>query len=43
MPSTNRRRPGQTRSEGRQKRDMDGFTAIAQHNDGSMGKFSYSG
>jgi hypothetical protein len=28
---------------GSQKRDTDGLTAIARHNDAGMGKFSYSG
>ena len=29
--------------EGPRKRDTDGLAAIGRHNDGSMGKFSYSG
>jgi hypothetical protein len=36
-------RTGQTRSGGPQKRDTYVIAAISRHNDGSMGKFSYSG
>jgi hypothetical protein len=38
-----RRRPGLPAPNCPQKRDTGWFTAIARHNDGSMGKFSYSG
>ena len=37
-PGGSRRHP-----EGSRKRDTDGIDAIRRHNDGSMGKFSYSG
>ena len=35
-------RAGRLRMASR-KRDTDGLAAISRHNDGSMGKFSYSG
>ncbi len=42
-PSANRCRRGRPPPEGPRKRDTNGLAAIARHNDGSMGKFSYSG
>ena len=37
------RSPGGTPPRTPEIRDTDGIAAIARHNDGSMGKFSYSG